>query len=134
MLLRALSTTVLMLAAIAAVAWAISYIRPLPALLLQSKPDRAVFLASTDGRLVIWAQQIAPPAPAGGSVNLATPYRVQVSYRSPGQSSSFNSSFGTNWLRESPGWHMRRNSSGVISVGDTMYSFTVMLQWLLIPW
>ena len=53
-----------------------------------------MFLTSTDGRLVIWAQQIAPPAPAGGSVNLATPYRVQVSYRSPGQSSSFNSTFG----------------------------------------
>ena len=62
--------------ALAAIAWAASYIWPVPGALIQSKPDRAVFLTSQDGRLIIWTQQISPAPPAGATVKLTTPHRV----------------------------------------------------------
>ena len=131
MILRAISTTILTLAALAAIAWIASYIWPVPAILIQSKPDRAAFLTSKDGRLAIWTQQIAPPPPAGGTVKLTTPYRVGVSYRSAFQSSAFNAAFGA---PQSSGWHAHRIASGTISVGETTYSFSVIQTSLLFPW
>src|SRR5436190_24392347 len=104
MILRAISTTILTFAALGAIAWAASYIWPVPGALIQSKPDRAVFLTSQDGRLIIWTQQISPAPPAGATVKLTTPHRVEVSYRTAFQSSAFGSSFG---IPLSPGWHSR---------------------------
>lgn len=135
MLIRLGVTLSIILAAVALVAWALSYFRPSAFSLVHSRTDHATFFSSRAGDLALWTQEISPPPPAGCTVNLSTPFQFSVRSGTPGQTySGFSRSFDPHWPRANQGWDKVDTSKGTIFVGQQPYNFSLSVRWVVIPW
>jgi hypothetical protein len=133
---RAFSWTGLTVATVALIAWSASYIRPAPAILLHARADRAIFLSSANGVLLIWTQELAPPPPAGVSVQIAQPFHFRIATVDPhgGGHSTMTSNFSPRYPAGDLGWDTAAQGSGVVTIGRTPYAFSMFVRSWLISW
>ena len=136
MILRAVILVSLALAMLATIGWIASYAYPTTSTLVKARPDRTIFVASRQGVVSVWTQQITPPPPAGCMVKLTSPYMLSVTRVEPrgGGSSMYSMTFNPYWARPDLSWGTAQNGRGTVYIAGTPYNFTLGVWQLYVSW